>query len=59
MSKPELIKKSGWAFIAGAFAFITILSGSDPIAIPGSVVSAIGSQCNPVGSWDVRFADGL
>ncbi|HEX9384769.1 MAG TPA: hypothetical protein VF918_00480 [Anaerolineales bacterium] len=41
MSKPELIKKSGWAFIAGAFAFITILSGSDPIAIPGSVVSAI------------------
>jgi hypothetical protein len=41
MSKPELIKSSGWFFIAGAFAFITILSGSDPIAIPGSVVSAI------------------
>jgi hypothetical protein len=41
MSKPESIKKSGWAFIAGAFAFITILIGSDPIAIPGSVVSAI------------------
>lgn len=41
MSKPELIKRSGWLFIAGAFAFITILSGSDPIAIPGSVVSAI------------------
>ena len=41
MSKPELIKSSGWFFIAGAFAFITILSGSDPIAIPGSVVSTI------------------
>jgi hypothetical protein len=41
MSKPELIKRSGWAFIAGAFAFITILSGWDPIAIPGSLVSAI------------------
>lgn len=41
MSKPELIKKSGWMFIAGALAFITILTGSDPIAIPGSVVSAI------------------
>jgi hypothetical protein len=41
MSKPELIKKSGWAFIAGALAFATILTGSDPIAIPGSVVSSI------------------
>ena len=41
MSKTELIKRSGWLFIAGAFAFITILTGSDPIAIPGSVVSAI------------------
>ena len=41
MSKSELIKKSGWAFIASAFAFITILSGSDPIAIPGSVFSSI------------------
>lgn len=41
MSKSELIKSSGWFFIAGAFAFITILTGSDPIAIPGSVVSAI------------------
>ena len=41
MSKPELIKKSGWAFVAGAFAFLTLLSGSDPIAIPGSVVSAV------------------
>jgi hypothetical protein len=41
MSKPELIKSSGWFFVAGAFAFITILAGSDPIAIPGSVVSAI------------------
>jgi hypothetical protein len=41
MSKPEVIKKSGWAFIAGAFAFLTILSGSDPIAIPGSEIAAI------------------
>jgi hypothetical protein len=41
MSKPELIKSSGWFFIAGAFAFITILSGSDPLAIPGSEISAI------------------
>ena len=41
MSKSESIKLSGWAFIAGSFAFITILSSSDAIAIPGSVVSAI------------------
>jgi len=41
VSKPESIKSSGWAFIAGSFAFITILSSSDAIAIPGSVVSAI------------------
>lgn len=41
MSKPELIKRSGWAFLGGAIAFITILSGSDAIAIPGSLVCAI------------------
>ena len=41
MSKPELIKRSGWLFIAGGVAFITLLTGADPIAIPGSVVSAI------------------
>src|SRR6266545_4204068 len=41
MSKFELIKLSGWAFIAGSFAFITILSNSDPLAIPGSVISSI------------------
>jgi hypothetical protein len=41
MSKSQLIKLSGWAFIAGSFAFITILSGSDSIAFPGSVISAI------------------
>jgi len=41
MSKSELIKFSGWAFIAGSFAFITILSNSDPLAIPGSVISSI------------------
>jgi len=41
MSKPEVTRNSGWAFIAGAFAFLTLLTGSDPIAIPGSLVSAI------------------
>ena len=41
MSQPELSRKSGQLFVAAAFAFITILSGSDPIAIPGSVVAAI------------------
>jgi hypothetical protein len=41
MSKPELIKRSGWFFVAGGFAFLTLLTGWDPIAIPGSVVSAI------------------
>ncbi|MCI0552853.1 MAG: hypothetical protein L0287_18030 [Anaerolineae bacterium] len=41
MSKPELVKRSGWLFVAASIAFITILTGSDPIAIPGSVFSAI------------------
>src|SRR6266498_1411686 len=41
MPKSELIKSSGWFFIAGAFAFITLLIPADPISIPGSVVSAI------------------
>ena len=41
MSKPELTKKSGWLFIAGALAFATILSNSDSIAFPGSWISAI------------------
>ena len=41
MSKSQLTKSSGWFFIAGAFAFITILSGSDPIAFPGSWISAL------------------
>ena len=41
MPKSQLIKSSGWFFIAGAFAFITLLSNTDPISIPGSVVSAI------------------
>ena len=41
MSKSEFIKLSGWAFIAGAFAFATILTNSDPLAIPGSVISAL------------------
>ena len=41
MSNPESIKKSGRVLIASAFAFATLLTGWDPIAIPGSVVSAI------------------
>jgi len=41
MSNPELIKRSGWLFITGAFAFLTILSNSDNIQIPGSVISAL------------------
>ena len=41
MSKPVLIKFSGWTFILGGFSFATILTGSDPLAIPGSVISAI------------------
>lgn len=41
MSKPELIKRSGWAFIAGALAFATILSDSDAIQLPGSWISAL------------------
>lgn len=41
MSKSQLIKFSGWAFILGAVAFVTILSGSDAVAFPGSVISAI------------------
>ena len=41
MSKSEFSKLSGLAFIAGALAFITILSNSDPMAIPGLEISAI------------------
>ena len=41
MSKSKLIKFSGWAFILGSFAFIAILTGSDALAFPGSVISAI------------------
>jgi hypothetical protein len=41
MTKAEFSKLSGLALIAGSFAFITILSGSDPLAIPGSVISTL------------------
>jgi len=37
MTKSQFIKLSGWAFILGSFAFITILSGS----IAGSMISSI------------------
>jgi hypothetical protein len=35
------IKSSGWAFILGGFSFATILTGSDPIAFSGSLISTI------------------
>lgn len=41
MSKSESIKLSGWFFVAGAFAFITILSSSYAIQNPGSVLSSM------------------
>src|SRR5215216_3419812 len=41
MSKSELIKLSGSAFILGSFGFITFLVGSNPIAFAGSVISAL------------------
>lgn len=49
MSKSELIKLSGWTFIAGAFAFITLLSNSDPISLPGSIISTILSAAGMLG----------
>lgn len=41
MSKSQLIRFSGWAFILGSFSFATILSGSDPLAFSGSIISSI------------------
>jgi hypothetical protein len=41
MSKSQLIKFSGWAFLLGGFSLTTILTNSDPIAIPGSEISAV------------------
>jgi hypothetical protein len=41
MSNSQLIRFSGWAFILGSFAFVTILTGSDAVTFPGSVISAI------------------
>ena len=37
MTSSKFIKLSGWAFVVGSFAFISILNGS----IPGSVISSI------------------
>src|SRR5262245_51086197 len=39
VSQSRLSKWSGWAFILGAFAFMTILRG--PVVIPASVLSTI------------------
>jgi hypothetical protein len=41
MINTEFRRWSGVAFIAAAFAFLTILTGSDPIAVPGSVISTL------------------
>ena len=41
MSKPELIKLSGWMLISGAVAFITILSNSHDTQHSGSILSAL------------------
>ena len=41
MKNSNFIRLSGYAFIVGAFAFITILTGSDPVTIPASLISAI------------------
>jgi hypothetical protein len=41
MSRSEFGKLSGLAFIAGSFALLTIMTGSDAFAIPGSVISTI------------------
>jgi hypothetical protein len=38
MTKSKFIKLSGWAFVAGSFAFITIMLGG---SIAGSVISSI------------------
>ena len=42
MTKSKFIKLSGWAFIVGSFAFVTILSGSIAGSIISSILLAIG-----------------
>ena len=42
MTKLKFIKLSGWAFIVGSFAFMTILSGSIAGSVIGSNLIAIG-----------------
>lgn len=39
--RPEDIRVAGWALILAGFTFITILSGSDAVAFPGSLMSTI------------------
>ena len=41
MSRSQLIRFSGWAFILGAFSFVTMITALDAIAIPGSLISGI------------------
>ena len=42
MSKSEFIKFSGWAFIAGSFAFLTLLGGSSGGSFISSILLAVG-----------------
>jgi hypothetical protein len=42
MTKSMFIKLSGWAFIVGSFAFMSILSGSIAGSVIGSILIAIG-----------------
>jgi hypothetical protein len=41
VSRSQLIKISGWAFLLGSFGFLGLLLGSDVYAIPGAVISSI------------------
>jgi hypothetical protein len=41
MSKSQLIKFSGWAFILGGLGLITILAGSGSLTFVGSVIASI------------------
>ena len=51
MSQSEFVKFSGWAFILGGIGLATILSGSDALAFPGSVISSI---LLAIGMWGLR-----
>ena len=58
MAQSEFLRRSGRAFIAAAFAFITILSGTDPIAIPGSIIAA-ALMAVAISSLDSAYRDAV